>query len=375
MLLGGVTAFFSATVAISQNDIKKVIAWSTVSQLGYMIFICGLSSYHVSMFHLVNHSFFKGLLFLCAGSIIHSFSGEQDMRRYGGCLQLVPYTYSMFLVGGLSLAGMPYLSGFYSKDFILEIAYATYTISGAFVYWLGIVTAGLTAFYSCRIVFLTFWCETNAYKYCIQYLHELSSSMGISLFILAIGSIFSGYLLKDAFIGIGSSFWGNSIYVATEYSFGTDAEFIPLIIKNIPIFFSFLGILLSVCFDNFLTFFREQYYNYIQKQPLVYQNVAYVTRFISLIVFLNKKWYWDYIYNYYIAYYILRRGYIGCYQIIDKGLIEILGVRGLSFMIYKIAKSFNTRQGGYIYQSICLLLLGSLLIGYLGFISTNLYAE
>lgn len=134
LLLGGLTAFFSATVAITQNDIKKVIAYSTCSQLGYMVFSCGLSSYHVSMFHLVNHAFFKALLFLGAGSVIHSMSGEQDIRKYGKLVNLIPYTYSLILIGFIALSGLPFLSGFYSKDMVLEVAFATYTVGGSFVY-------------------------------------------------------------------------------------------------------------------------------------------------------------------------------------------------------------------------------------------------
>jgi NADH-ubiquinone oxidoreductase chain 5 len=134
LVVGGLTAFFAATVAITQNDIKKVIAYSTCSQLGYMVFICGLSYYHLSMFHLVNHAFFKAVLFLGAGSVIHAMSGEQDLRKYGSLVNLIPYTYSYMLIGLISLSGLPFLSGFYSKDFILEVSFAKYTVSGLFVY-------------------------------------------------------------------------------------------------------------------------------------------------------------------------------------------------------------------------------------------------
>ena len=134
LVAGGLTAFFAATVAITQNDIKKVIAYSTCSQLGYMVFICGLSYYHLSMFHLVNHAFFKAVLFLGAGSVIHAMSGEQDVRKYGNLVNLIPYTYSYMLIGFISLSGLPFLSGFYSKDFILEISFSKYTVGGLFVY-------------------------------------------------------------------------------------------------------------------------------------------------------------------------------------------------------------------------------------------------
>jgi NADH-ubiquinone oxidoreductase chain 5 len=134
MILGGMTAFFAATIAITQDDIKKVIAYSTCSQLGYMVFICGLSEYNLSLFHLVNHAFFKALLFLSAGSVIHSLSGEQDMRKFGGLTKLIPYTYSMMFLGFLALCGFPFLSGFYSKDLILEISFSKYSINSIFCY-------------------------------------------------------------------------------------------------------------------------------------------------------------------------------------------------------------------------------------------------
>jgi len=156
MFIGGLTAFFAATIAITQDDIKKVIAYSTCSQLGYMVFICGLSEYDLSMFHLVNHAFFKALLFLAAGSVIHSVSGEQDVRRFGKLTKFIPFTYSMMLLGFLALAGFPFLSGFYSKDLILEMSFSKHTVGGIFSYWLGSLSAGLTAFYSFRVVYYTF---------------------------------------------------------------------------------------------------------------------------------------------------------------------------------------------------------------------------
>jgi NADH-ubiquinone oxidoreductase chain 5 len=156
LIVGGLTSFFAATVAITQNDIKKIIAYSTCSQLGYMVFICGLSSYDVSIFHLVNHAFFKALLFLGAGSIIHALSGEQDIRKYGALVNLLPYTYSSMLLGFIALSGLPFLSGFYSKDLLLEKSFSNFTVDGVFVYWLGTISAGLTAFYSFRVIYLTF---------------------------------------------------------------------------------------------------------------------------------------------------------------------------------------------------------------------------
>src|ERR1700722_11914549 len=202
--IGAITAFFSSTIGLVQNDIKKVIAYSTCSQLGYMIFACGLSSYHVSLFHLANHAFFKALLFLSAGALIHSLSNEQDMRKFGSLLTLLPFTYIMFLIGSLSLAGFPFLTGFYSKDLILELALTKYTVEGSFAYCLGLITAFFTSFYSFRVFYLTFIYKNNSFRSAITHIHELPWKMAISLSILGIGSVFLGFFAKDLFVGIGT---------------------------------------------------------------------------------------------------------------------------------------------------------------------------
>src|ERR1700733_14250357 len=171
--IGATTAFFSATVGLVQNDIKKVIAYSTCSQLGYMIFACGLSMYHVGLFHLANHAFFKALLFLSAGAIIHSVSNEQDMRKFGALGSLLPFTSIMLLIGSLSLMGFPFLTGFYSKDLILELALTKYTLAGSFAYCLGLVTAFFTSFYSFRVFYLTLIYKNNSFRSVINHVHEL----------------------------------------------------------------------------------------------------------------------------------------------------------------------------------------------------------
>src|ERR1700710_2797742 len=204
--VGAMTAFFSATIGLVQNDIKKVIAYSTCSQLGYMIFACGLSNYHVSLFHLANHAFFKALLFLSAGAIIHSLSNEQDMRKFGGLAPLLPFTSIMLLIGSLSLMGFPFLTGFYSKDLILELALTKYTIEGSFAYSLGIITAFFTSFYSFRVFYLTFIYKNNSFRKVITHVHELPLKMAVSLAVLSLGSIFLGYFAKDLFVGLGTDF-------------------------------------------------------------------------------------------------------------------------------------------------------------------------
>src|SRR6056300_1849860 len=171
-LLGASTAFFAATTGVVQNDLKRVIAYSTCSQLGYMVFACGISQYAVGVFHLMNHAFFKALLFLSAGSVIHALADEQDMRKMGGVVKLLPFTYSMMFIGSLALIGFPFLTGFYSKDVILEVAYAKYTIGGNFAYWLGVISALFTSYYSFRLLFLTFLGPINAFKSNLKHVHD-----------------------------------------------------------------------------------------------------------------------------------------------------------------------------------------------------------
>ncbi|CAE5979354.1 unnamed protein product [Arabidopsis arenosa] len=194
--VGATTSFLAATTGILQNDLKRVIAYSTCSQLGYMIFACGISNYSVSVFHLMNHAFFKALLFLSAGSVIHAMSDEQDMRKMGGLASSFPLTYAMMLIGSLSLIGFPFLTGFYSKDVILELAYTKYTISGNFAFWLGSISVLFTSYYSFRLLFLTFLVPTNSFGRDISRCHDAPIPMAIPSILLALGSLFVGYLAK-----------------------------------------------------------------------------------------------------------------------------------------------------------------------------------
>ena len=342
ILIGVVTALFAATIGLVQNDLKKVIAFSTTSQLGYMIFICGLSSYDASFFHLVNHAFFKALLFLSAGSVIHAMSGEQDMRKLGGLGKLLPFTYSMMLIGSLALAGFPFLSGFYSKDLILEIAYSKSMVLGHFAYWLGSLAAFLTSFYSFRLIYLTFLTKTNAYKFYIVHAHECSYFLGIPLFILSIGSIFGGYNCYSFFIDFGTNFWQNSIYISPSNSIGMDMEFIPLIIKQIPTIFS-----LSAIFFVYL-FYSMGIYN------------LELTTFITAYVYLNNKWFFDQMYNFYVGIPTFRLAYRNCYKLLDKGFLELCGPYGISNFVSFCTQQILKYQTGFLYNYTCLFILGFL---------------
>jgi NADH-ubiquinone oxidoreductase chain 5 len=262
-LFGGMTAFFAATTGLFQNDLKKVIAYSTCSQLGYMIFSCGLSAYNVGLFHLANHAFFKALLFLTAGGIIHAVNDEQDIRKIGGLVQILPFCYSIMLVGSIALIGFPFLSGFYSKEVILEIAYAKSDTVSQFAYIFGVLAAFFTALYSTRSIYLTFFSIPRGFKKNFENSHEVPSAIGLPLAVLFIGSVFFGYTLRDLFIGLGSSFFGNAIFTHPVHFIVVEAEFLPLFIKLIPLIFSFFGIFMGILIYfllNYSFFFFENFF-------------------------------------------------------------------------------------------------------------------
>jgi len=248
-IIGAMTSFIAASTGLFQNDLKRVIAYSTCSQLGYMIFISGLSHYSVSMFHLANHAVFKALLFLSAGCIIHGLSDEQDLRKMGGLLHIFPVSSIMILIGSLALIGTPFLTGFYSKDCILEIAIAKHNNFGNFCYYLGCSAAFCTSFYSFRLFFLTFINETNAYKFYIQNAHEAPIKMIFPLMVLALGAIFYGFLTRDLMIGLGSLYYNS---INTNYHNFTiiDSEFLHVLVKNIPFFFYYFRSFTFPFFDK-----------------------------------------------------------------------------------------------------------------------------
>ena len=317
-LIGGMTAFFAATTALVQNDLKRVIAYSTCSQLGYMIFACGLSNYSVAIFHLANHAFFKALLFLGAGSVIHAVVGdEQDMRKMGGLRRLLSLTYAMMVIGSLALMGMPFLTGFYSKDVILEVGYATYSTASHFAYWLGSFAAFCTAFYSIRLLALCFLVEPNGSRSLLLSASEGSWAIGLVLGLLAIPSMFVGYFGRDLFIGLGTDFWGNSLFCLPFNLSIIDAEFMSTSTKIMPLLLSMLGGVLS------FVLYRD------------YNDKLFTTWKTSLLgrklyTFFNRKWFFDKIYNEYVSQNILDLGYHFTYKSIDRGLIESLGPFGLS---------------------------------------------
>lgn len=335
-IVGAITAFYSASIGLVQNDLKKVIAYSTCSQLGYMVFACGISGYNVSMYHLANHAFFKALLFLSAGSVIHSMHDEQDMRKMGGLLKILPFTYAMFLIGSFALLGVPFLSGYYSKDLILELSFATYSVSGHFAYILGTLAAFFTAFYSVRLLILTFITKTNAYKQVINKAHDAPVLLALPLFILSIFSIFVGYFTKDMAVGLGSTFWGNSLNIIFENNNLIEAEFLPFVIKILPIVSATLGLILACYIYTCLT----KYLN-----NLIDNNL-----FRNIYLFLNKKWFMDKLYSEVIYQKILFISYNPLYAVFDKGIYNILGPRLLNDILEKLSKNTAEIQTGFFYH-------------------------
>jgi proton-translocating NADH-quinone oxidoreductase chain L len=335
VFLGASTAFFAATVGIVQNDIKKIIAYSTCSQLGYMVFSCGLSGYSVALFHLLNHAFFKALLFLSAGAVIHGLSNEQDIRRMGGLGKIMPFTYTMFLIGSLALIGFPFLSGFYSKDLILEVAFSSYTVSGHFAYWLGTVTAFLTAVYAFRLIYFVFFNKTNIVNISVgRKIHEVPALMAIPSMFLCFGSIFSGYFFKDLFVGPGADFLKQGLSVKLTFT----AELLPLGVKLLPTLFSLFGVGTALFFCSRkrgrLVFFQEK--GFIGGS---FRWSRHIFRFLA------NKWNFDLVYNHFIAVHFLRVGYWFCFIFIDQYFLKFFGPVGLSMVIYKMSRGLVENTG------------------------------
>jgi NADH-ubiquinone oxidoreductase chain 5 len=342
--VGAMTAFFAATTGLLQNDLKRVIAYSTCSQLGYMVFACGLSSYSVGAFHLANHAFFKALLFLSAGSVIHAMGDEQDMRKMGGLRKVLPFTYAMFVIGSLALMGFPFLTGFYSKDVILELAYAKYSVSSHFAHWLGTLAAFFTAFYSFRLLYLTFLSDPNGYKNVMSHAHDAPIRMAFPLVILAFGSIFVGYLTRDMIIGVGTQFWGAALFSLPSNMALLEAEFIPHSIKLVPVGFSLLGA--SSAYVVYMLSSRELFE--MKKSSLGKK----------LYNFLNRKWFFDKVYHEFVTQNALSFGYHTTYKTIDRGIIEILGPYGISNVVGENSKRISSVQTGYLYHYAFIMLVG-----------------
>jgi len=345
--VGMSTAFFAATVALVQNDIKKIIAYSTCSQLGYMFFAAGVGAYNVAMFHLFTHAFFKALLFLGSGSVIHSFKDEQNINQMGGIWKKLPYTWVLMIIGTLALTGFPFLSGFYSKDAIIEYAYLRGNTAGYYAVVVGIFTALLTSIYSWRLIFKTFHGTYNNKKLKINTMHESPFVMLTPLIILAIGAIFAGYFFKELFIGHSSSnyFWTDSIKFL-----------LPLSLDHPPLWIIYITpiiVILSIPLSYYLFVKNKNITNWLanENQPLYN--------------FLLNKWYFDELYDFLFVKPFKKIG-VFFWKNVDIKIIDKFGPDGISNLIKIFSNKAVKFQSGYVYQYAFIMLLGfSALLTYL----------
>ncbi len=342
LIVGALTALFASTTACFQNDLKKIIAYSTCSQLGYMIVACGLSRYDLSMFHLFNHAFFKAALFLSAGVIIHALSDEQDIRRMGGLVRLMPFTYVVMLISSLSLAGFPFLSGFYSKDLILELAYVSDTYSGFFAYLFCLAAALFTNIYSFRLVYLVFLNAPSGFRVYYNSIHEANFIMGLPLFLLTILGVFSGFFFKDLFVGFGSLFWLNSVYLYDVNGGFLISEFLGVFVKLIP----FLLVITCLMIGKFL--FENSAVEHVSNNLKIFLKRFVLVR--NFYCFFNQKWFFDFLMNSFLVNGALYFGYSVFYKKIDKGLLEMFGPTGLNYVARFLGDSFQGLQTGYIFN-------------------------
>ncbi|MCB2099925.1 MAG: NADH-quinone oxidoreductase subunit L [Rhodobacterales bacterium] len=359
-IIGASTAIFAATVGCTQNDIKRVIAYSTCSQLGYMFFACGVSAYSAGIFHLMTHAFFKALLFLGAGSVIHAMSDEQDMRRMGGIWKMVPVTYALMWIGSIALMGLgiPGLdlgfAGYFSKDVILEAAYAAHTGVGGYAYWMGIAAAFLTAFYSGRLLFMTFHGAPRADETTMAHVHESPKVMILPLLVLAAGAILAGGLGYGYFVGYGTvEFWGNSILALESHPALEHAHHVPLWVKLSPLVVGFGGLGLSFVMYVLL--------------PGLPAKVAGAFRPVYL--FLLNKWYFDELYDrvFVRPAFVLGRG---LWKAGDGAVIDGVGPDGLAAATRDIARRFSRVQSGFVFHYAF-----AMLIGVVGLISLYLLTK
>ena len=344
--VGMLTAFFAATVALVQNDIKKIVAYSTCSQLGYMFFAAGVGAYHVAIFHLFTHAFFKALLFLGAGCVIHSFNDEQDIRSMGGVWKKIPYTYALMIIGTLALTGFPFLSGYYSKDAIIEFAYLKGSTIGYYAAAVGVITAMLTAIYSWRLIFKTFHGKYNNKANNLSSIHESPLIMLLPSCLLAIGAILTGFLFKEMFIGHDNlEFWSNSILFLQAFERSHPPTWLLIITP--------LTVILIIPISYYLFVENEKILkNFVLKNQFLYN-------------FLLNKWYFDELYNFIfveplkkIGLFLWRKG--------DINTIDRYGPDGLSRLIKIISDKAVNFQSGYLYHYAFVMLIGfSILLTYL----------
>jgi NADH-ubiquinone oxidoreductase chain 5 len=346
--VGAITSVFSSLIGLFQQDIKKVIAYSTMSQLGMMVIGVGLSSYNIALFHLINHAFYKGLLFLAAGSVIHAVADNQDFRKYGGLIRFLPLTYSVMLIASLSLVAFPFMTGFYSKDFILESAYGKFYLSSIIVYFIAVIAAVFTTLYSVKVLYLTFLTNPNGPIVNYKQAHEGDIFMSFPLIILAVFSIFFGYIAKDIFIGVGSGFFtDNSIFISPQHEILLNTEF------GTPTIFKILPLILTITFTLIALFYSE--FIPIKVIDFKLTRVGY-----NIFGFFNQRFLIELFYNKYITNQVLNIGGKTT-KIIDKGSVEFIGPFGLEVALINLSKNISKLDSGII-TSYALYILSGLFI-------------
>ncbi|MEM9880510.1 MAG: NADH-quinone oxidoreductase subunit L, partial [Pseudomonadota bacterium] len=345
-IVGATTAFFAATVGLVQNDIKRVMAYSTCSHLGYMFFALGVGAYSAGVFHLFTHAFFKALLFLGAGSVIHALHDEQDMRNMGGLWRKIPWTFALMLIGTLAITGVPFLSGYYSKDMILEAAYAGHTGPSFYAFVLGATAAMFTAFYSWRLIFLTFFGETRAPQKTFDAAHESPPVMLIPIIILGIGAIGAGATFYEYFVGDNRTvFWNGAIFTLGK-DIIEEAHHVPLLIKKLPLVMGVVGLSVAVLFYLLM--------------PSLPRILARVLRPVYL--FLLNKWYWDELYAFLFVRPSLALGRVFWKQG-DARIIDGLGPDGVAATVEKAARGSRRLQTGYLFHYAFAMLIAVVSVG------------
>ena len=343
--IGASTAFFAATVALVQNDIKRIVAYSTCSQLGYMFVALGSGAYQIAIFHLFTHAFFKALLFLGSGSVIHAVSDEQDIRKMGGLYKLIPFTWIVMLIGTLGLTGAPLLSGYYSKDGIIEAAFVSQTEGHFYAFYLLVFSALLTSFYSWRLIFLTFNGKSNISTEIFSKIHESPKVMLFPLMVLSILTIFSGIYFVDYFMSHDYQFlWQTAIYLSESNHVIESIHYVPKWVKYSPLVMMVLGLITAIIFY------------------LIYPNIPKFlsNKFNPLYKFLLNKWYFDELYELIFVRNISRIGnFLSDFG--DRRVIDGLGPDGISLRVMDIAKQVSRIQTGYIYHYAFAMLIGLML--------------
>lgn len=347
-IVGAVTAIFAATIAITQNDIKKIIAYSTCSQLGYMFFACGVSAYSAAIFHLATHAFFKALLFLGAGSVIHAMHHEQDIRKMGGIYKKIPFTYAMMWIGSLALAGFPPFAGFFSKDIILEAAYASSANFSNAAFYLGILAAFLTAFYSWRLLFLVFHGKTRADKKTFSHAHESPYNMLVPLFILSIGAVFAGIFGVKVLniISVDNNLFIDSIFLNPENrDLYERAHHVPLLVKILPLIVGVVAIYMA-------------YYFYLKNTALP---AKIASNFKVLYKISKNKWYFDEVYNVLLVSPMKKIGSF-LWQKIDVKIVDGLGPNGIMLACKHASNKIVKVQTGFLFHYATWMVVGMIVI-------------